>query len=159
MAEYFGDQPEKGLVSVMLDQCSLQEAVVHQADCNIDVLYGGASKVNAADLFASDRFSALMDQAREAYDYIVIDTPPVLVVPDARVIGSHADSIIFNVKWNATPQGQIQAGLGQLRSVGLQVSGIALSQINPRGMRRYGHSGAYGYEAYGTAGAAYYGGK
>ncbi|PKP79598.1 MAG: chain-length determining protein, partial [Alphaproteobacteria bacterium HGW-Alphaproteobacteria-2] len=88
--------------------------------------------------------------ARTNYDYILIDTPPVLVVPDARVIGRHADAILYVVHWDKTTRTQVTEGLGMFSSVGLRVSGVTLSQIDLAGMRRYGYGGQYGYDSYGT---------
>ena len=77
-----------------------------------------------------------------------------LVVPDARVIGQHADAIIFNVAWNRTSRAQVKEALRQLETVGLTPSGLVLSQIDVAAMKRYGHGGKHG--AYGTYGNAYY---
>jgi Mrp family chromosome partitioning ATPase len=115
---------------------------------------GQKSNVNAADLFSSDAFRNFMARVREMYDYIVIDTPPVLVVPDARVIAAVADAIIYAVEWDATPRAQVTEGLKLFASVGAPVTGLSLSQIDPKKMKRYGYGGQYG--AYAGYGRKYY---
>ncbi len=52
------------------------------------------SAINAADLFSSESLQRRLQHARRVYDYVIIDTPPVLVVPDARVIAQHADAVV-----------------------------------------------------------------
>lgn len=152
--QYFTAKPKGNLVSVVSNGMELADAVLSEDDLGIDVLMGGKSSINAADFFSSDKFKAFLERVRETYDFVIIDTPPVLVVPDARVIGHYVDAILYTVKWDFTNQYQVVDGLRQFSSVGLRVSGLALSQINPRGMKRYGYDGRYG--AYASYGKGYY---
>ena len=69
------------------------------------------------------------------------------IVPDARVIGQSVDAVIYKVAWDQTRHRQVQDGLKALESVNVKVSGMVLSQINARGMKRYGYGDSYG--AYG----------
>lgn len=119
-------------------------------ELGFDVLTGTKSDVNAADLFASQRFSDLLANLRQHYDFIIIDTPPVLAVPDARVIGAKSDANIYVVKWNSTTRTQLHQGLEMLSSVGLEVTGLVLNQVDPGKMKSYGYAGQYGYDAYGS---------
>lgn len=143
---------ERGLVAALSDT-PLTEAVQHVEGLG-DVLLGEKSAVNAADLFASESFGRLLDEARKAYDFILIDTPPVLVVPDARVIAQRVDTMVFIVHWDRTSGTQIQEGLGMIASTNVKIAGVVLSQIDPKGMRRYGYGERYG--AYATYGSKYY---
>lgn len=150
LSEYFKDVPKGGIVAAMSGDVPLNEVVFHDERLQADVLMGEKSTVNAADLFSSERFATFLERARDAYDFVIIDTPPVLVVPDARVIGQHVDAILFSVAWNKTHRGQVLAALREFESVNLRVAGVALAQIDPSGMRRYGYGGKYGaYSAYG----------
>ena len=153
-AQYFSDVPAGGVLSALSGEVPLNEVVFHDARVGADILMGEKSRANAADLFSSDKFRAFLARAREAYDFVIIDTPPVLVVPDARVIGQHADAILFSVAWDKTQRGQVLAALREFESANLGVTGIALAQIDPKGMRRYGYGGKYG--AYGAYGQGYY---
>lgn len=153
--EYFKQVAgEHGILSVVSGDVPLSEAVMRSDRLNADVIMGQKSKVNAADVFASDKFKTFLSEARNAYDYIIIDTPPVLVVPDARVIGQLCDAIMFTVKWDSTSKNQVQAALKELHAVNLSVSGLVLSQIDPKGMKRYGYGEGHG--AYGSYGGGYY---
>lgn len=154
-AEYFDIKEKKGLVSVLSGEARLEDIVQHDESLGIDILIGEQPKVNAADLFASGKFFSFLQAVRDTYDLVVIDTPPVLVVPDARVIGQHVDAILYTVKWNATPKPMVRAGLQMFESVDLQVTGLVLSQHNPKGATRYG-SGGYGGSYSGGAYSGYY---
>ena len=74
-------------------------------------MIGEATKANAADVFSSDSFARFVTEMRAIYDFIIIDTPPVLVVPDVRIIGQQADAIIFVVKWDSTSKTQVTDAL------------------------------------------------
>jgi capsular exopolysaccharide synthesis family protein len=154
LTQYFSDVPAGGILTALSGEVPLHEVVFHDDRLGADVLMGEKSRANAADLFSSDRFRDFMIRAREAYDFVIIDTPPVLVVPDARVIGQHVDAILFSVAWDRTQRAQVIAALREFESVNLRVTGIALAQIDPKGMHRYGYGGKYG--AYGAYGKGYY---
>ena len=162
---YFPEAVERpGILSVIAQfgqddharPATLAQAVYMPPKLGIDVLMGEKSAINAADVFASTAFRDFMAAARAEYDYIIIDTPPVLIVSDARVIGPHADAIVYAVNWDKTTKSQVEEGLRQLASINLKVTGLALTQIDPRGMKRYGYGSKYGYGAYGGCAKGYY---
>jgi len=154
LRKYFKGLPQRGIVSVLSGEASLQEAVYRAPNFGGDILGGEMSDTNAADLFASDRFKTLISEMRDRYDAIIIDTPPVLVVPDARILAQVADVTLLTVRWDRTSRAQVEEALRLFQTSRQKITGLVLSQINPRGMRRYGHAGTYG--AYSNYGAKYY---
>ncbi|TQE98330.1 MAG: polysaccharide biosynthesis tyrosine autokinase, partial [Spiribacter salinus] len=152
--KYFDDVSEGGILTALSGDKPLNELVLHDDRIGADVLMGEESRVNAADLFSSDRFRDFLDHVRHTYDYVIIDTPPVLVVPDSRVIGQYVDAILFSVAWDRTNRAQVMSALRELESAKLRVTGVVLAQIDPKGMRRYGYGDAHG--AYGAYGKGYY---
>ncbi|MDU8914015.1 polysaccharide biosynthesis tyrosine autokinase [Aestuariicoccus sp. MJ-SS9] len=150
--EYFNfDGDGGGIIAAMTSDTPIEELILRDPRIDVDVLMGEPSRVNAADLFSSDRFKAFLDRARQAYDFIIIDTPPVLVVPDARIIGQSVDAIMFTVAWDKTTRTQVSDALRQFSTINLHVTGLVLAQIDPKGMKRYGYGGSYGaYAKYGT---------
>ncbi|MBZ0122824.1 MAG: polysaccharide biosynthesis tyrosine autokinase [Roseovarius sp.] len=152
--EYFSEAPRGGLITALAGDAPLRDVVFFDERLGADVLMGQKSRANAADIFSSDRFRDFIAEVRGSYDYVIVDTPPVLVVPDARVIGQHVDAIVFSVAWNKTHRGQVMAAMREFESVNLRVTALVLSQIDPKGMKRYGYGGKYG--AYSTYGRGYY---
>ena len=152
---YFTDAGSGGgLISVVSGKMSLAEAVFHSDEMGVDILRGEKTSVNAADLFSSERFGAVLQEMRDAYDFVIIDTPPVLIVPDARVIAQMSDAVLYAVHWDKTSKSQVAEGLRLFRSVNVQIAGMVLSKVNPAGMRRYGYGDKYG--AYSRYGRSYY---
>lgn len=152
--EYFTPPERGGLASVIAGEIGMEQVITHDKTLGADVLMGEKSQINAADLFSSKRFMAFIEHVRQVYDHVIIDTPPVLVVPDARIIGLTVDATIYTVRWDSTSRTQVRDGLRQLSSVGVRITGLVLSQIDARRMKSYGYGGRYG--AYSSYGAGYY---
>ena len=154
LREYFNNVPNYGIFSVISGEKTLSEAVFQNPSFGADILAGEKTSINAADLFSSEAFKQFIATAREAYDAVIIDTPPILVVPDARIIAEQADAVIFTVHWDKTSKPQVEESLRLFHNSGQRVTGLALSQISEKGMKRYGYGGQYG--AYSGYGANYY---
>jgi succinoglycan biosynthesis transport protein ExoP len=105
---------------------------------------GDAKYANASDIFSSKRMHTIVETLKQQYDYILFDTPPVMAVADARVIGQVVDKTIFVVRWDKTPRKVAQASIELLRKGGTDVAGIVLQQVD---LKRYGKLG-YGDSGY-----------
>jgi capsular exopolysaccharide synthesis family protein len=149
MNEYFDIPQKPGFLSVMLGETDLDSAITHVDTMKFDVLLGEKAQANAADIFSSDRFGAFLKTLRAKYDYVIIDTPPVLAVADARIIGGWVDATIYTVRWDSTSHRQVLDGLASFQQVNVKVSGLVLGQISLKGMKRYGYGDSQGtYGAY-----------
>lgn len=153
-SEYFDTENKTNLLNVLSKEMSLADAVYHDKLTGVDILFGDKTDVNPVDIFASAAFAALISEARALYDHIIIDTPPVLIVPDARVIAQHSDALLLSVHWDSTLKAQVTNAIQMFESVNLNINGLILNKINIKGMKRYGHGDTYA--AYGTYGANYY---
>ena len=153
--EYFdGSGKRGGVLTAMTGDAPIEDLIIRDSRMNVDILMGEKSTANAADVFSSAKFKEFIRNAREQYDVVIIDTPPVLVVPDARVIGQSVDAIVFTVAWDRTTKSQITESIRQFATANLSLTGLVLSQVDPKGMRRYGYGGRYG--AYAAYGEGYY---
>lgn len=153
-SQYFDLTGTSSLQEVLSGEQSLKDAVQHLDRFGADVLLAGRSAGNAADVFSSNRFQAVIQDARAAYDIVIIDTPPVLAVPDARVIGHVVDAVLYVVRWNETTRYQISEGLRQFAQGKVRVTGMVLTQIDMKKLKHYGYGDTYG--SYGSDGGGYY---
>nr|WP_272210100.1 tyrosine-protein kinase domain-containing protein [Marinicella sp. W31]MDC2875963.1 polysaccharide biosynthesis tyrosine autokinase [Marinicella sp. W31] len=146
LGQYFnsGDQ-KRGLLSVLTGQAELDEVVVRSEENGLDVLFGEKSNTNAADVLSSNRFKAFIEETRARYDIIIIDTPPVLIVPDSRIIAQECDATLFVVKWDSTSRHQVEEAMGMFDNVKNRLSGAVLNQIDPKGQKSYGYGYGYSY--------------
>ena len=138
------------LLDLVAGDKNLDEVSLYVKELGFDILTATRSDKNAADIFASQRFSKLLTELREHYDYIIIDSPPILAVPDARLIGNISDVNIYIVKWNKSTRAQVDQGLDMLSSIGVNTIGLVLNQIDTRKTKTYGYTGSYGSGAYGS---------
>ena len=152
--QYFDNIPKKGMVSVLTDDATLEDVIFREPGFECDLLVGEKTSINAADLFSSNKFREMLEELRTRYDVIIIDTPPVLIVPDARIIAKLADAVLFTVQWDSTTTAQVEESMRLFRDANQKVTGLILSQISAKGMKRYGYGGKYG--AYAGYGAKYY---
>lgn len=144
-AQYMQISDEHGLLSALAGEHTLSEVIYHNEHINADVLVSENTPVNAGDLFASDAFAKLIEIARESYDYIVIDTAPVLLVPDARLIAPLVDATLFVVGWDKTNKSVVVEALQMFESVNAPVKGLVLNRVNAKGMKRYGYGEYFDY--------------
>ena len=155
LGQYF-DVPAKneGIDGVLNGTAEVEDAIFKDDRLGFDVLATKKTQTNATDLFMSDNFLNLLSHLRDHYDHIIIDTPPVMVVPDARVIAQHCNSVLYAVRWNKTSKALVSDGLNHLAALDVDVTGIVLTQVDAKGMKRYGYGDRYG--AYSSYGGGYY---
>ena len=106
IAEYLGIQPASiGLAGAILEPTLSFENVVQQYQpCNFDILLAGRSLASPYDVLKLPRFGALLQEARQHYDYVVVDTPPLLPFSDCRVIERWIDGLLVVVAAHQTPR-------------------------------------------------------
>lgn len=139
-------EKHKGLSDLVLagDE-DLSEFILRDEKGGLDYLSPGTAKyANATDIFSSLRMHAIIEDLKSRYDLVVVDSPPVMVVADARIMGRIVDKTIFVVRWDKTPRKVAKAAMDQLRRAKVSVAGIVLQQVD---LKRYGRL-AYGGSAY-----------
>lgn len=110
LASLFDQKPDQpGLLGVLEGAATLDEAIFEEEETGLHVLTTHArerrAQVSAADILASQRFRSLFESLKQRYGLVILDTPPVLVVTDARIVASLADAVIYAVRWDETPRG------------------------------------------------------
>jgi capsular exopolysaccharide synthesis family protein len=110
-----GTQRRAGLVDAVLDtKHTLSDVVLNIGAFNLAVLLAGSPTNNPYEILRSSRFQALLNDARSNYDFVVVDTPPVLLCPDSRLIEDRVDGFIVVVSANKTPRKLVDDTLGEL---------------------------------------------
>lgn len=143
---YFETKTDKGIVSLLSGSADLSEVINVTGPGVPDFILGEPSEKNAADLLSGERLDFFLKELRKKYDIIILDAPPVLAVPDARIIAPIADAIIFSAHWNKTPKDHIKKGARTLTQYGIEITGFVLSRVKTKSQRykyNYGKYDAY----------------
>jgi capsular exopolysaccharide synthesis family protein len=106
---------------------------------------GQTRVVSSVDILTSDRMKSLLEAFRKEFDFVIIDTPPVMAVADARALAPLVDKTVFIIQWDKTPKKVIKAGLQQMITAQPNVAGIVLQQVNLKRYGSYGYGGESGY--------------
>jgi len=117
-----------GLVDAILDPgISLADIVRPRPPFNLSVVLGGQTPPSPYEVLKSPRLGALLDEARDRYDYVVLDTPPLVPVQDCRVVARWMDGVVLVVAADHTPRALLEAALdvlGPTKLVGLVFNGF-----------------------------------
>jgi capsular exopolysaccharide synthesis family protein len=110
-----GDTGGPGLADAILNPpSSLLDVVRRHPRFTLSVLPGGRCPVAYYEILKSPRLGALLDEARQQYDYVILDTPPAIVVPDCRVIARWVDGFLIVVAAHRTPLRMVEETLSMV---------------------------------------------
>ncbi|MBZ5583959.1 MAG: polysaccharide biosynthesis tyrosine autokinase, partial [Acidobacteriia bacterium] len=147
--------PEKmGFSDLLRDRTAAAEALasmVHQTGIpGLSVLPAGPPTSAATNLLYSPQLAELIKAARQTYDMVLIDTPPVLNLADGRVLGRVADAVIMVIRSRKTSRDILKTACQRFAEDGAKVLGVVLNDWDPRsGASSYGYSRYYhGYNSY-----------
>jgi capsular exopolysaccharide synthesis family protein len=141
-----------GLTDLLMNhKLSINDVLVTDEKTGMKILSRGKSSfVNPVDLFASHRMKAIMDDLREQFDLVIVDSAPVMAVPDSRVLTGLVDKTIFVLNWDSTPKKVVASALQLLNKNGhSNVAGIVLQKVNLKQYGRYGYGDSGYYYHYG----------
>ncbi|WP_164019467.1 polysaccharide biosynthesis tyrosine autokinase [Pyxidicoccus trucidator] len=141
----FGAGRSQGLSELINGTAELDEAILPVPGQRLSFLSAGALPPNPAELLLSDRFAALVTWMSAEYDVVVIDTPPILAVTDAALVGRHAGVNLVVVRAGAHPMREVTAAVKRLELNGVQARGVIFNGV-PRSSRGRAVSGIYQYE-------------
>lgn len=111
----------------------------------IDFMPRGKHPHNPASLLSADKFSTMLLQLISIYDYIIIDTPPVLAVSDAIITAQYADKVLMVTRYNHSIEGQITYAIKQMNKANITVDGIVLNDMVQGITSKYSYHYSYAY--------------
>jgi capsular exopolysaccharide synthesis family protein len=144
--ELFDIDPALGLTNTLADEATMGEAL-HCVDDQprLALMPCGPESPNPSELLALERFRALITTLRGDFDFVVIDTPPVLPVADARIVAGAVDATLLVVAAERSKVKEVQLATDLLRQVEAPLVGVVLNQV-PATRRHTGYG--YGYGGY-----------
>ncbi|HXE79334.1 MAG TPA: polysaccharide biosynthesis tyrosine autokinase [Vicinamibacterales bacterium] len=139
--EIFETTQEPGLSNLLVGDCKPSEAVRKTSVQNLWILPAGMIPPNPAELLGSKRCQEYFGRLGEHFDWIVIDSPPIMAVADAAILANSATGVVFVVGSDQTSRHSAKAAVEQLESVGAHIIGAVLNRADV-------HRNPYYYSAY-----------
>lgn len=139
----FGLNKEPGLVDLLLGEVSVEKAVQFYERGGYWALGAGDKTQNPTDLLGSERMRALIAGFKDAYDLVIVDTPPAGPLVDPVVVSHLIDKIVLVVRWGATARELVKECVVQL-SGHRKIAGVAFNHVDEREAQKYGKY-AYSY--------------
>ena len=131
---------DRGLSTILVGGCEIAEATMPTKIPNLDIISSGPLPPNPSEIIGSHRMAAVMQELRQKYERIIIDSPPITAVTDASILAKYADGAIMVIRCGETHLEIIKNGLTQLNSVNAHMFGAILNCVNT------GREGYYYYQ-------------
>jgi len=130
-----------GLKEALAAPKDISKFVMRKEPLNLDVLPCPISDrvPNAAELLGSEEMAQLIDSAREAYDLVIIEVPPMAAVVDYKMIARHCDRFVFVVEWGKTSQRMVRECLNDASAFMDRIVCIVLNKVNPSSLLSIEH--------------------
>ncbi|MFC5947907.1 polysaccharide biosynthesis tyrosine autokinase [Pseudonocardia lutea] len=142
VSSLFGLDGSIGLTSVLTGQVPLNHAIQNWAG-RFDILGSGSLPPNPSELLGSQQMQKLIEDMRNHYDVVLLDTPPLLPVTDAAALAPATDGVILVVRFNKTTRQQVGTAAETLNGIGVPLLGSVMSMAPSSGPRAYSYYGAY----------------
>lgn len=151
LLDYLDLEGVAGLTDVLIDRADLDDVIQPYGTDGVDVIGAGAIPPNPSELLASSAMTTALADLSARYDYVLIDTPPVLPVTDAVVLSTKVDGMLVLVGSTVVRKEQLKATLEALRAVDTTILGLVLNRIgtSERGGYSSGYHGYYGEDQLG----------
>jgi polysaccharide biosynthesis transport protein len=145
ISKFFGLENSPGLVDLLTGTVGVEQTIASRD--GITIIPAGSKSQNPPDLLGSARMKALVDKLRQAYDYVIIDSPPIGPVIDAKVALRLADKVVFMVRWQTTQREMVAQSIDSL-DAGRKLAGIVLGAVDENKLPRFGPYSHYSSEHY-----------
>ncbi len=136
-----GVESDSGLADYLANLAPLDQVIQPTSIPNLSVLGAGSLPPSPTELLGSKKMSETLEYLKERYDYVFIDSPPVIPVSDAVVLSTIVDGLIFVVRGQMTPKPIVRDALAQLGNRKSKILGLVLNRVNMKSgeYRNYYH--------------------
>ena len=136
---------DNGLGDYLSKDMGIVEVIHPTALEHIDFMPRGYKPSNPASLLSGDKFSSMMLELSAHYDYIIIDTPPILAASDPIIMSRYADKVLMVTRYDKSIEGQVAYAARQMNKANIQVDGIILNDVQQGIMSKYSYHYSYAY--------------
>lgn len=136
---------DNGLSDLLAGKTDIAKAIKKLPAAGFDFISRGNIPPNPAELLMHERFGKLLEWANNEYDLVVIDTPPILAVTDAAIIGNYSGTTLLVARFEMNTPKEIEVSVKRFEQSGVKVKGCIMNGVVKKGSSYY----SYGYSYYG----------
>ena len=142
----FGLSNEKGLSNILVSDNELDiNAAIHETvQKNLHILTSGTRPPNPAELLGSAKMKNFINKLKESYDYIILDTPPIVMVTDAQILAQYTDGCLIVVASGEAERDAAIKAKGLLEKVNAKILGTVLNKVDVKKKGYYHYQYEYG---------------
>lgn len=144
LQQSFELQAENGLSDYLSGRINHAQAIKHTQVDNLDIITRGQVPPNPSELLMHQRFKQLVEWASEHYDFVIIDTPPILAVTDPSIVGAHVGTTLMVARFGQNTAKEIDVARNRFEQSGIEVKGVIFNAVEKKASSSYG----YGYYNY-----------
>ena len=145
MQRVFNVPNKDGLTDYLSGKISYENLIQHSNDFGFDFIVAGEKTTAVVNVLESAKMKDLLGKLREEYDYVLLDTPPVIAVSDALYVAKHADGVIFIVAQGVAKKTLVKEAIQNLNKNNVHIIGTVLTQVSLKG-GEYGYGFDYSYK-------------
>lgn len=147
MHKMFGMQPDNGVSDVLGKRISVQEAIKPTRVGELFVMPRGVIPPNPSELLMSQQLTDLLNEVKEQFDLVIVDTPPIMAVTDAAIVGRQCGVTMIVARFGLNPIKELEVTKQRFEQNGITVKGVVLNAVERRASG-YGYGYGYGYYHY-----------
>ncbi|EPO8266246.1 polysaccharide biosynthesis tyrosine autokinase [Raoultella planticola] len=141
-----GNIKQVGISDILSGQCGIEDALTRASSGDFDYIGRGKNPPNPAELLMHPTFEKLLKWADENYDLVIIDTPPILAVTDAAIIGRYVGTTLLVARFESNTVKELAVSVSRFEQSGIIVKGCILNGVVKKASNYYGYG--YGYYDY-----------
>jgi len=143
--QIFNRALDNGLSDILSGKSTIEQGIKPVNGANFDFIARGKTPPNPSELLMHSRFQQLLNWASENYDIVLVDTPPILAVTDAAVIGRYVGTTLLVARFEENTAKEMEVSIKRFDQSGIEVKGCILNGVVKKASSYYG----YGYSHYG----------
>ncbi|ODB36810.1 tyrosine-protein kinase [Pseudoalteromonas sp. BMB] len=142
----FGMQWNDGLSDYLSGRLTLEQVTKHSQVEGLDVITRGQIPPNPSELLMHANFTKLVDEIKNKYDIVIIDTPPILAVTDPAIVSAHTGTTLLVTRFGQNHAREIELTRNRFEQNGIDVKGVVFNGVLRKASNAYGYYGYYNYE-------------
>ncbi|MFS2122320.1 polysaccharide biosynthesis tyrosine autokinase [Pseudomonas sp. Pseusp97] len=142
----FGTDDRNGLSDLLIQRCTFEQALQHTEVENLSFISRGQIPPNPSELLMHPNFTDLLERASNAFDLVILDTPPLLAVTDAAIVGRQAGTSLIVTRFSKNAPREIELTIRRFEQNGIELKGAIFNGVERRAADYYGNGGYANYQ-------------